>query len=118
MEIKQNIQEIILTYTSAWNETGPEIIREKINRSWSINGTYIDKLTDTVIGRDFLPDLIVASHTQMGPRTFHVVAEPVTHHRSGHFRWLVTRSEGYPAEGLDYFEFDENNLITRIVGFF
>lgn len=118
MENIKSIEEIILIYTNAWNETEPGAIREKIDQCWSAEGTFTDKVTDTITGRDAITDLIISSYDQMGPRTFEVLAEPVTHHRSGRFRWLVIRPEGYPAEGLDYFEFDEQNRITRIVGFF
>jgi len=118
MENTKKLQENILIYTSAWNEMNREAIHEKINRCWSTEGTYTDKLTDTITGRDAITDLIVGSYEQMGPRTFKILAEPVTHHRSGTFRWLAIRPEGYPIEGSDYFEFDEQNRITRIVGFF
>ena len=118
MENSKSIEEIILIYTSAWNESEREAIREKIDQCWSVEATYTDKLTDTITGREAITNLIISSYNQMGPRTFKVLAEPATHHRSGRFRWLVTRPEGYPAEGMDYFEFDEQNRITRIVGFF
>lgn len=118
MENIKSIEEIILIYTSAWNETEREAIREKIDKCWSSEGTFTDKVTNTITGRDAITELIISSYDQMGPRTFKVLAEPVTHHRSGRFRWLVIRPEGYPAEGMDYFEFNEQNHITRIVGFF
>lgn len=118
MENMKSIEEIILIYTSAWNETEREAIREKIDQCWSTEGTFTDKVTDTITGQDAITDLIISSYDQMGPRTFMVLAEPVTHNHSGRFRWLVIRPEGYPAEGMDYFEFDEQNRITRIVGFF
>ncbi len=118
MENIKSIEETILIYTNAWNETEREAIREKIDQCWSAEGTFTDKVTDTITGRDAITELIISSYDQMGPRTFNVLAEPVTHHRSGRFRWLVIRPEGYPAEGMDYFEFDEQNRITRIVGFF
>lgn len=118
MENIKSIEEIILIYTSAWNETEREAIREKIDKCWSAEGTFTDKVTNTITGRAAITELIISSYDQMGPRTFKVLAEPVTHHRSGRFRWLVIRPEGYPAEGMDYFEFNEQNHITRIVGFF
>jgi hypothetical protein len=118
MENIKSIEEIILIYTNAWNETEREAIREKIDQCWSAEGTFTDKVTDTITGRNAITELIINSYDQMGLRTFKVLAEPVTHHRSGRFSWLVIRPEGYPAEGMDYFEFDEENRITRIVGFF
>jgi hypothetical protein len=118
MENINNIEENVLLYTSAWNQTERAAIREKIDLCWSTEGTFTDKITDTITGREAITDLIISSYNQTGPKNFNVLAEPVTHHRSGRFRWLNIPQEGYPAEGMDYFEFDEQNLITRIVGFF
>ncbi|WP_345209091.1 isomerase [Mucilaginibacter gynuensis] len=118
MENIKNMEETMLTYTSAWNETEREAIMAKIKACWAPEGTYTDKLTDTIIGQDAIIDLIISSYGQMGPRTFKVLSQPETHHRSGRFSWLAIRPEGYPVQGMDYFEFDEQNRITRIVGFF
>jgi len=118
MENKQSIEETILTYTSAWNETERKAIRAKISQCWAAEGTYTDKLTETIRGQDSLTELIISSYGQMGPRTFKLLEEPQTHHQSGRFRWLAIRKEGYPVEGMDYFEFDQENRITRIIGFF
>jgi hypothetical protein len=118
MENIKNIENTILTYTSAWNETERDAIAEKISQCWARDATYTDPLTDTITGPDAIADLILSSYGQMGPRTFKVVAEPQVHHQSGRFRWLAIRPEGYPVEGMDYFEYDKENRITRIVGFF
>ncbi|MEO3407877.1 isomerase [Mucilaginibacter sp. CAU 1740] len=118
MENVKNIEETILTYTSAWNETEHDAILAKIKKCWSPEGTYTDKITDTITGQDAITNLIISSYGQMGPRTFKVLGEPNTHHQSGRFRWLAIRPEGYPVEGMDYFEFDEQYRITKIVGFF
>ena len=118
MENKKNIEETILTYTSAWNETEREVIKAIISRCLAKDATYTDPLTDTLSGQDAIIELITGSYEQMGPRTFQVLGEPSTHHNNGRFRWLAIRPEGYPVEGMDYFEFDRDNRITRIVGFF
>ncbi len=94
----ENIKETILTYTSAWNETEREAILKKISKCWAPDGTYTDRLTDTITGPDAITDLIISSYGQMGPRTFQVLAEPQVHHQSGRFRWLAIRPEGYPVE--------------------
>ncbi|WP_114940769.1 nuclear transport factor 2 family protein [Mucilaginibacter endophyticus] len=118
MENIKNIEQTILTYTSAWNETEPEAIRKKISKCWAPDGTYTDRLTDTITGQEAIARLILNSYEQMGPRTFKVLGEPQTHHQSGRFRWLAIRQEEYPVEGMDYFEFDSEYRITSIVGFF
>lgn len=108
----------MLIYTSAWNETERGAISEKIQKCWAPGGIYTDKLTDTITGQEAITELIISSYGQMGPRTFKVLNQPDTHHRSGRFFWLAIRPEGYPVQGMDYFEFDDENRITRIVGFF
>ena len=118
MKSIKNIEETILTYTSAWNETEREAIKELISRCWAPEATFTDRVTDTITGRDAITDLIIGSYKQMGPRAFKVLGVPDVHHNSGRFRWLAIRPEGYPVEGMDYFEFDSDNRITRIVGFF
>ena len=118
MENMKTIEETILTYTSAWNETEPEKIKALISRCLAVDGTYTDRLTDTITGQQGITDLIIRSYEQMGPRTFQVLSAPETHHNAGRFRWLAILPEGYPVEGMDYFEFNSDNRITRIVGFF
>ncbi|WP_342644479.1 isomerase [Mucilaginibacter sp. CSA2-8R] len=118
MENTQSIEETILTYTSAWNETERKNIAGKIRQCWSPDASYTDKLTDTITGQEAIIDLIVNSYLQMGPRTFRVLGKPDVHHQSGRFHWLAIRPDCYPIEGIDYFEFDNQNRITRIVGFF
>ena len=118
MQNIKTIEETILLYTSAWNETEREAIVGKINQIWPPEGTYSDPITDTITGREAITELIVSSYAQMGQRTFKVLDVPEFHHQSGRFRWLAIRPEGYPIEGMDYFEFDDKNRITRIVGFF
>lgn len=118
MENIKNIEETILTYTSAWNETERSAISEKIKKCWAPEGTFTDKMTDTITGQEAIIDLIISSYDQMGSRTFKVLGQPETHHQSGRFHWLAIRAEGYPVPGMDYFEVDTENRITRIVGFF
>ncbi|MBS7564790.1 isomerase [Mucilaginibacter sp. Bleaf8] len=118
MENIKNIEETMLLYTSAWNETERESIAAKISKCWAQEATYTDRLTDTISGREAITNLIISSYEQMGARKFTVLAEPQVHHNSGRFSWLAVRLEGYPVEGMDYFEFNDQNQITRIVGFF
>ena len=118
MENMKSIEENVLLYTSAWNETEREVISKKIDQCWSAQGTFTDKVTETITGREAIIDLIIKSYNETGPKNFSVMEEPVTHHRSGNYRWINIPAEGYPAQGMDYFEFDEQNQITRIIGFF
>lgn len=118
MENINTIEKSILIYVSAWNEWEPDAIREKIDQCWAPRGTYADKRNETVSGTDALTDLILRSHESMGQRTMEISGPPEIHFKKGRFYWLAIRPDDYPILGMDYFEFDDKNLITRIVGFF
>jgi len=117
MENIKNIEETIITYTNAWNEPDREAIKEKISKCWAPDGIYTDNITDAIRGYDAIADFIFSSYEHLGPRKFHVLATPETHHQNGRFNWLAVREDGYPFQGMDFFEFDSENRITRIVGF-
>jgi hypothetical protein len=90
MENIKSIEEIILIYTGAWNETEHEAIREKIDQCWSAEGTFTDKVTDTITGRDAITDINAQNsletqffwHTQTF-RYFHTASIQRTAHTKG-----------------------------------
>lgn len=118
MKKLKSIEEAVLLYTSAWNAPRHEEILEKIQASLTIEATYTDRQTDTVSGHDAIADLIFITYQKAGPRIFRVLGLPDTHHQKGLFRWVAMPPAGYPLQGIDYFEFNENHRITHIVGFF
>jgi hypothetical protein len=117
MENNTKAEYIIRMYTSAWNETSPEAILAKIQQSLSPQITYMDNITDPMTGHQAILQFILGSYEQLGPRTFHLLTVPNTHHDTSFYRWLAIRESGYPIVGADIVEFDNEGLIASINGF-
>ncbi len=115
---EQTIEESIRQYIQAWNEKGLKNIKAALEKCWTADSTYADPNNPPTKGLDGLTALIQSSENQMPDRKFSQMSKVEFHHNSGRFKWLLTRKNGETTEGLDYFEYDSANQITRIVGFF
>ena len=114
----QTVEESIKEYVAAWNEMGAENMKAALGKCWMADSSYADPNNSPVKGPDGLAALIQRSHDQMPGRKFSRLSEAEFHHGSGCFKWLLTKKNGDTLEGLDYFEYNAENQITRIVGFF
>jgi hypothetical protein len=113
----QTINETISLYTDAWNKTGYDSIIAALRDCWAAEGTYVDTQNPLVKGLVDLTRLIESSYEKMPVRTFKLLSAPVFHNNSGYFKWSVTAGD-QTREGMDYFEYNTQHQVTRIVGFF
>ena len=115
----QTIEESITLYIQAWNEKGLKNIKPALEKCWTADSTYADPNNAPVKGLDGLVTLIGRVQVQSPESKFSQTSQVESHHGSGRFKWRLTKKNGETArEGLDYFEYDSKNRITRIVGFF
>ncbi len=115
---KQTVEESIEQYVGAWNITGAENIKAALGKCWTADSTYADPNNAPTKGSDGLTALIELSQKRMPERQFIQTSEPEFHHGSGCFKWQLAKKDGEALDGLDYFEYNSENQITRIVGFF
>ena len=115
---KQTIKESVTQYVTAWNISGAEKIKTALGKCWTADSTYADPNNAPVKGQDGLTKLIEFAQKQTPGGQFSQMSEPEFHHGSGCFKWRLTKKDGSARDGLDYFEYDSENRITRIVGFF
>ncbi|MEJ7558614.1 MAG: isomerase [Pedobacter sp.] len=118
MNTQITIEESVRQYTHAWNQESPAAIREALSTCWSDNSTYIDPQTSMAIGVDQLVEVIYNSYKELPQRKFNLVSQADCHHGRGRFSWELIMANQDVVEGMDYFEFNEKNQITSIVGFF
>lgn len=109
---------MISQYTLAWNQSGRENILAVLRKCWAPEATYIAPQNPLVRGLIDLADLIEFSYQAMPVRTFHILSQPAYHNNCGYFRWSVTQPDKDTREGMDYFEYNAQHQLTRIVGFF
>jgi hypothetical protein len=112
-----SIEEMINQYIAAWNETGLDAFNAAFDKCWAADATYTDPNFALIKGVDGIAGLAHSSREKVPSRTFFILALPDYHHNSGCYTWKVDLPGGI-REGFDYFEFNEEHKLTRVVGFF
>ena len=114
----QTVEEITKQYVQSWNEKGLKNMKESLDKCWTADSTYADPNNAPFKGFDALIALIVRAQEQAPGGIYSQTSPPEFHHGSGRFNWRLTKKDGSKRNGMDYFEYDSENRITRIVGFF
>ncbi len=113
----QSVEEMIEKYVSSWNNNHLEEFKAAFAECWAADATYTDPEFELVKGVDGIAGLAVESLKRIPSRKFYVLTQPEHHHKVGRYTWKVVLPEG-EKEGFDFFEFNDQFLITRIVSFF
>ncbi|NCD70700.1 nuclear transport factor 2 family protein [Mucilaginibacter agri] len=111
-----SVEEMIEKYVSSWNEQGLEQYKAAFATCWAEDATYTDPDYD-LKGVNAIAELAQFSLERIPSRTFSVLTKPEYHHHVGRYNWQVHLPEG-TKDGFDYFEFNDDFKITRIVSFF
>lgn len=112
-----SVEEMINHYVAAWNEKGLEKFKAAFAPCWAGDATYTDPNFALVKGLNGLAELAASSLENSPVRTFSVLTAPDYHHHVGRYNWKVVLPTE-TKEGFDYFEFNDNYQITRLVSFF
>ncbi|HEY0297810.1 MAG TPA: hypothetical protein VGB84_01190 [Arachidicoccus sp.] len=113
-----SVEELIQHYIESWNKKTPEEFRTAFLQCWSEIGTYTDPNFALEKGVEAIANLAVGSLKKSPGRKFEVLTQPEYHHNTGRYTWKVIFSDGTSSKGFDFFEFDDEYKITRIVSFF
>ena len=112
-----SVEEMIGLYISAWNQTEVNGFKTGFAKCFAVDAAYTDPLFPDIHGVDELVELVL-HYLELAPvRTFSVAVQPVHHHYVGLYTWKAD-VPGATREGYDYFEFNEEFKITRLVSFF
>ncbi len=118
MNIQLTIEESIRQYTDAWNQADTTTIKVALYHCWTDESSYVDPKNPLITGSESLANLVYGSYETMPGRTFRLLSKVDYHNGSGRFKWELIQPGQEAQEGMDYFEYNEQNQITRIVGFF
>lgn len=114
----QTIEDSIKQYIWAWNEKDPKKIEAALKKCWAADGIYTDPRSAPMKWTDGLVAIIEKSQATLPGRKINQTSKVDVHHGSGRYKWDLIKKDDERSEGLDYFEFDSDNRITRIVSFF
>lgn len=108
----------IQAYTAAWNEPSAAKRQHLLQQCWTPTSRYEDPTVADAQGLEALSALITGLHQQLPGMHLSLASELDTHHQVGRFHWFQQRADGTTSEGFDFVEFNEANLLVRVVGFF
>lgn len=109
--------ETIDTYMRAWNEADARKRSALLEQCWSVDGVYIDPMSD-VRGRDGLDSAIGGMHAQQTGASIVLASGVDQHHNQVRFRWEFRQPDGKTAiAGIDYGELASDGRLARIIGF-
>jgi len=111
-----SVEEMIEQYVSAWNENNLEAYTREFSKCWAEDAVYVDPFSEN-IGVSGISNFAQKSFEIIPSRKFKVLEKPDYHHKFGRYAWEVQFS-GETNVGFDYFEFDGDFKITRLVSFF
>lgn len=115
--MKQSIEENVQQYTNTWNLEDVDDIKAGFEKCLSSTCTYKDKNTPGVSGIQSFTDFVLGSHKIAPGRLFSLISEPEYFSHNGRYFWRVSYTDKAAKDCMDYFEFDEENKISAIVGF-
>lgn len=112
-----SVEKMIEQYLIAWNETTLQGYQTEFAKCWSADAVYTDPYTENITGVDGIVDFAHKSLAIIPTRKFEILDAPEYHHGYGKYVWKVILPDGYNI-GYDFFEYNEDFKITRIVSFF
>ena len=115
--MKQPIENAVQQYLAAWNTKDPSEVKAGFEKCLSANCTYTDKNTPAISGIKGFTDFVAASHKATPGRLFSLRSEPEYFSNKGRYFWSVSFPDKPTRDCMDFFEFDNDNFITAIVGF-
>ena len=117
--------ETISRYVGAWNTKTSEEIKNVFMECCASDVTYTDKNASTYTsdyssvlnGIDQLTALVISSHAKVPGRTFSLLSNPEYFDGHCHYSWGLQIPGMDEKAGWDYIQYNEDNLITHIIGF-
>lgn len=113
-----DLNDLIDTYLSAWNETDATRRLALIERVWAADGQLCDP---PMVGRGHreIGEMAAALHTQFPGHQFRRSSGVDAHHQQFRFAWSLVAPDGATAlVGLDTGELAPDGRLQRITGFF
>ena len=107
-------------YFKAWAEPDDAVRRKLLEAGWAESGTYTDPSAH-VEGREALVMHIGGFKKNANATGMSIVrtSDIQFHHNAFRFQWEMRGPDGKAlTPGMDYGEFDDKGMITKIVGFF
>lgn len=112
----RSVEEMIEKYVAAWNKKEAGEFKAAFAECWAEDAMYTDPNYELVKGLEGITELAIGSLKVLPVRTFYIATKPEYHHNVGRYYWKVDLPKETKG-GFDYFEFNDEFKITRLVTF-
>ena len=112
------INETIINYIAAWNETDPSLRRALIARAWSDSGLYLDAHREGK-GHDAIDAMIGATQERFAGYRFRLSSGIEAHHDQVRFSWTAGGAPDAPLffAGTDFAKLAPDGRFQAVTGF-
>ena len=112
-----NAKDIVDRYLAIWNEVDPARRRALIEKTWTVDATYVDPLMRGE-GHDGLDRMIAAAQAQFPGHSFRLLDKPDAHNGRLRFRWTLGPAEGPTiVDGSDFAVVATDGRLASVCGF-
>ena len=112
------VNETVIGYLAAWNETDPARRRDILARTWAEDGRYVDAHRDST-GHDALDAMIAAVQQRFPGYRFRLASGIEAHHDRVRFSWVAGGTEATPLYfgGTDMAVLATDGRLREVTGF-
>jgi hypothetical protein len=113
-----NLNEVVVRYLAAWNETEAKRRRELVAKAWTDDGTYVDAAREGH-GHDSLDAMIATAQGHFPGYRLRLASGIETHHDYLRFSWAAGGTAEAPLyiKGTDFVVVAGDGRIKSVVGF-
>ena len=113
----KTIEENAGRYIVTWNETTFENVKASLEQCCIPEVSYTDKNKPVIYGLDELANYVIATGKEAPERILSLNTPPECFDHNCYYSWLFKIPGKIELIGRDYMEYNDENLITRIVAF-
>jgi hypothetical protein len=113
-----NINETVLRYLAAWNERDAKRRRELVAKTWTEDGSYVDRVREGA-GHDRIDQMIATAQEHFPGYRLNLASGIEAHHDYVRFSWVAGGTAEAPLylKGTDFAVVAGDGRIKSVIGF-
>jgi hypothetical protein len=113
-----NVNEIVVRYLAVWNERDAKRRRDLVAKTWTEDGSYVDRVRDGV-GHDAIDTMIATAQGHFPGYRLSLASGIDAHHDYVRFSWVAGGTAEAPLylKGTDFAVFADDGRLKSVIGF-
>ena len=113
-----NVNDIVVRYLAAWSEPDAKRRRDLVAKTWTEDGTYIDRVREGR-GHDSIADMIAKAQAHFPGYRLNLASGVEAHHGYVRFSWVAGGMAEAPLyiKGTDFAVIGDDGRLKSVIGF-